>query len=81
MMGNKGAVAARLRLYNTKMCFVNSHLNADKSSCKMRNAEYHLLSNRLAFEVPERSREVELLQWVSRLCLAAATSAVKWTTR
>ncbi|EDQ85859.1 uncharacterized protein MONBRDRAFT_28797 [Monosiga brevicollis MX1] len=48
-VGNKGAVAVRLRLYNTPICFICSHLTAGKSHVAERNQDYHDIYRRIDF--------------------------------
>ncbi|KAF8790383.1 synaptojanin-1-like [Argiope bruennichi] len=47
--GNKGAVAIRMALYNTSMCFVCAHFAAGQSQVLERNADYQEISKRLSF--------------------------------
>jgi phosphatidylinositol-bisphosphatase len=49
MMGNKGAVAARLRLFDSTLCFVNSHLAADSKEVGRRNQDYAEICRRINF--------------------------------
>lgn len=52
-LGNKGAVAVRLRFYFTNLCFVCAHLSAHKSTADVRNAEARLIEDRLSFSLPK----------------------------
>ncbi|GFQ96247.1 synaptojanin-1 [Trichonephila clavata] len=47
--GNKGAVAIRLTLYNTSMCFVCAHFAAGQSQVLERNADFQEISKKLSF--------------------------------
>ena len=49
--GNKGGVAIRFELYDSKLCFINTHLAAHKHNIKERNEQYHTIIDRLNFEV------------------------------
>ncbi|KTW31555.1 hypothetical protein T552_04057 [Pneumocystis carinii B80] len=49
IMGNKGAVAVRLTIWDTVFCFVNSHLAAMKSQVERRNQDFHEICRRLQF--------------------------------
>mmetsp|Transcript_19843 Transcript_19843/g.48556 ORF Transcript_19843/g.48556 Transcript_19843/m.48556 type:complete len:393 (-) Transcript_19843:365-1543(-) len=49
-VGNKGAVAIRLRLFNTSFCFVNAHLAAHREHFDQRNADYRRIINKLQFK-------------------------------
>lgn len=40
LMGNKGGVGVRLRLYNSSLCFVCSHLAAHRDNVRARNDNY-----------------------------------------
>ncbi|OAJ37826.1 hypothetical protein BDEG_21807 [Batrachochytrium dendrobatidis JEL423] len=49
MMGNKGAVGIRLKLFDSYLCFVNAHLAADTSMVDRRNQDYQEICRRLSF--------------------------------
>ncbi|KAL7748627.1 hypothetical protein RI367_006038 [Sorochytrium milnesiophthora] len=49
LMGNKGAVAVRLGLRDSVLCFVNSHLAADMAQLERRNQDFHEIVRRLRF--------------------------------
>ncbi|MES1916436.1 MAG: hypothetical protein MHM6MM_008253 [Cercozoa sp. M6MM] len=55
--GNKGAVAARCRFYQSTYCFVNSHLAAHKENTDGRNSDWFQISSKLRFE-PDLDEEV-----------------------
>lgn len=48
-VGNKGGVAVRFKLHNTRMCFVCSHLAAGKSHVVERNQDMADIARRLDF--------------------------------
>jgi len=47
--GNKGAVGIRFNLFNSSLCFVNSHLAAHQHNSAGRNADYAAICARLLF--------------------------------
>ncbi|CCJ29272.1 unnamed protein product [Pneumocystis jirovecii] len=49
IIGNKGAVAVRLMIWDTVFCFVNSHLAAMISQVGRRNQNFHEICRRLYF--------------------------------
>ena len=49
LMGNKGAVAASLRIHSSTLCLVCSHLASGSSAVDARNLEYAQLLQRIAF--------------------------------
>lgn len=51
MMGNKGAVAIRMRLRDSYFCFVNSHLAADSSQVERRNQDFQDICRRIGFPI------------------------------
>eukprot|EP00049_Salpingoeca_infusionum_P012763 m.236825 g.236825 ORF g.236825 m.236825 type:complete len:1264 (+) comp15265_c0_seq2:330-4121(+) len=48
-VGNKGAVAIRLKFYGTTLCFVCAHLAAGKSHIEDRNRDYREITSKLNF--------------------------------
>lgn len=52
-VGNKGAVAVRMKLGLTSMCFVNSHLAAHMSEVKKRNEDHHMIVEGMNFPVED----------------------------
>lgn len=48
--GNKGGVAIRFQLYDSKLCFVNSHLAAHQNQVAARNSDYHNICKKLSFQ-------------------------------
>jgi len=57
--GNKGAVAVRMTIYDTSICFVNSHLAAHKNNVQGRNSDFRNICKRLRFKSPMRDEEEE----------------------
>ncbi|KAJ1552418.1 hypothetical protein HK405_011401 [Cladochytrium tenue] len=52
MMGNKGAVACRLRYRDSFLCFVNAHLAADPGQVERRNQDQVEIAKRMQFQLP-----------------------------
>ena len=50
MAGNKGAVAIRMEISNTGLCFVTAHLAAGFSNYEERNRDYATISHGLRFQ-------------------------------
>eukprot|EP00457_Paulinella_chromatophora_P003684 gb/GEZN01003692.1/.p1 GENE.gb/GEZN01003692.1/~~gb/GEZN01003692.1/.p1 ORF type:complete len:695 (-),score=82.46 gb/GEZN01003692.1/:30-2060(-) len=50
--GNKGAVVARFKVYDSSMCFVNTHLAAHKGNVQGRNSNYHTIIKKIQFQAP-----------------------------
>ncbi|XP_074662996.1 type II inositol 1,4,5-trisphosphate 5-phosphatase-like [Tubulanus polymorphus] len=48
-MGNKGGVALSLKLYNSSICFVTSHLAAHLEEYERRNQDFHQIYDRMIF--------------------------------
>lgn len=61
--GNKGAVAIRLSLYNTSMCFVCAHFEAGQSKVLERNADYQEISKKLCFPMGRTLESHEYVFW------------------
>ncbi|KAI8923326.1 hypothetical protein BC831DRAFT_501480 [Entophlyctis helioformis] len=57
MMGNKGAVGIRLKLFDSYLCFVNAHLAADTSMVERRNQDYQEICKRLVFQLQSHYRD------------------------
>ncbi|KAI9188722.1 hypothetical protein H9P43_000144 [Blastocladiella emersonii ATCC 22665] len=49
LLGNKGAVAVRLKVHDTRLCFVNCHLAADADQWARRNSDVNEIRRRLWF--------------------------------
>ena len=47
--GNKGAVAIRLKMHNTSMCFVNAHMAAHVEEFERRNEDHDCIFSRTTF--------------------------------
>lgn len=54
IVGNKGAVGIRFKIYNDYVCFVNCHLAAHPNQVLRRNQDLIDLHKRLLFTVPRR---------------------------
>ena len=52
VMGNKGAVAIRLSLHDTSICFVASHFTANKKEVQSRNQDFQVILDKLVFQRP-----------------------------
>lgn len=60
-VGNKGGVGIRLRMFDFSVCFVCAHLPAGQSHVAERNADYHNITDGLAFG---KGRKVNLHDYV-----------------
>ncbi|OUM69912.1 hypothetical protein PIROE2DRAFT_37867, partial [Piromyces sp. E2] len=49
IMGNKGASGIRMMIYDSYVCFVNSHLAADSTQVQRRNEDFRDISKNLQF--------------------------------
>jgi len=56
-LGNKGAVAIRLRLHETELCFVNSHLAAGEGEVQRRNQDYQDIVRSISFLLGSKDNE------------------------
>ncbi|ORX35824.1 DNase I-like protein [Piromyces finnis] len=55
IMGNKGASGIRMMIYDSYVCFVNSHLAADTMQVQRRNEDYRDIAKNLQFPfIPPR---------------------------
>lgn len=62
LMGNKGASCIRMTIKNTPMCFICSHLAADRKKVNERNANYHTIIDKTVFEtVDEDGKNYKIL--------------------
>ncbi|KAJ3350831.1 Type II inositol 1,4,5-trisphosphate 5-phosphatase [Allomyces javanicus] len=50
VLGNKGAVAIRFKVFDTRICMVNSHLAADQNQVERRDSDFHEICRRLMFK-------------------------------
>lgn len=67
-MGNKGAVAVRLRLHASPICFVCCHLAAHQEECQRRNQDFSDVCARLAFPAHDRGlADHEQIFWLGDL--------------
>lgn len=57
--GNKGAIAIRMRLNDSTLCFVNAHLAAHSNHTSMRNKQIGKIMNEISFKVNETQIKVE----------------------
>lgn len=53
--GNKGGVAVRMRLFDSTVCFVNTHLAAHQNNVQGRNSDFHNVCKKLQFSVRSSS--------------------------
>lgn len=69
-IGNKGGVAIRLDLYNTSICFINSHLAAHVEEYHRRNQDYHEICSRIIFnqfQPPRYIKDHDQVYWLGDL--------------
>ncbi|KAI9357958.1 hypothetical protein DFJ73DRAFT_820023 [Zopfochytrium polystomum] len=66
MIGNKGAVACRLRYGDSFLCFVNAHLAADPGMVDRRNADFAEICRRLSFPLLENGLGGEYEKYLKR---------------
>ena len=57
MMGNKGAVGIRLKIFDSYISVVNSHLAADTSMVERRNQDYKDICKRLEFQLQSHYKD------------------------
>ncbi|KAL2912761.1 hypothetical protein HK105_207753 [Polyrhizophydium stewartii] len=69
MMGNKGAVGIRLKLFDSYLCFVNAHLAADVVMVDRRNQDYQEICRRMSFPLQSHYKDymayVQANAWVA----------------
>ncbi|XP_019639348.1 PREDICTED: synaptojanin-1-like [Branchiostoma belcheri] len=61
--GNKGAVAIRMLLFGTSMCFVCSHFAAGQSQVKERNADFMEIARGLSFPMGRTLSSHDYIFW------------------
>lgn len=67
-MGNKGGVGVRLKLHDTTLCFVNSHLAAHTEEVERRNQDYQEICSRMNFKKPPQSiKDHDQVYWLGDL--------------
>eukprot|EP01137_Pigoraptor_chileana_P032379 Opistho-2@21651 len=71
VMGNKGGVAIRFRIYDSDLCFVNSHLAADSGRVDRRNQDYLDICRRTLFTGARNVQftifDADILFWIGDL--------------
>jgi phosphatidylinositol-bisphosphatase len=55
VLGNKGAVSIRFNIYETSVCFVNSHLAAFAHNTERRNQDWADIMKFTSFKILEES--------------------------
>ncbi|GAB5363569.1 hypothetical protein AAMO2058_000894900 [Amorphochlora amoebiformis] len=58
--GNKGAVCARFQLFNSSLCFVNSHLAAHKENIDNRNNDFNKITEKARFSVKTNGNSTKM---------------------
>ena len=61
--GNKGAVACRMEIDSTSVCFVTAHLAAGFSNYDERNRDYHTITSGLHFQRDRHIEDHEVIVW------------------
>eukprot|EP01156_Anaeramoeba_ignava_P022426 Anaeramoba_ignava/c20646_g2_i1.p1 GENE.c20646_g2_i1~~c20646_g2_i1.p1 ORF type:complete len:751 (+),score=175.99 c20646_g2_i1:205-2457(+) len=56
LLGNKGAVGIRFKLYDTKICLINSHLASAFSNVTRRNTDYKNIVKNLLFSTKKQAQ-------------------------
>lgn len=72
VVGLKGGVAVRMELYNSSLCFVNSHLAAHVEEVERRNQDYVDICNRLVFSAASHAsgksiKDHDVVFWIGDL--------------
>ena len=62
--GNKGAVAIRLDISNTSLCFVTAHLAAGFANYEERNRDYKTIAEGLRFQRNRRIEDHNAILWL-----------------
>ena len=70
MMGNKGGVSVRLQFYDSTICIINTHLAAHRENVAGRNADFHNVYNKLAYDIGQEAAKESiqngsLSQWAN----------------
>lgn len=60
--GNKGAVAIRFKIYDSSICFVNSHLAAHQNNTAGRNSDFHNICTRLKFTEGKSKQQYDMFK-------------------
>ena len=64
MAGNKGAVAIRMDVENTSVCFVTAHLAAGFANYEERNKDYSTITSGLRFQRNRSIDDHETVLWL-----------------
>ena len=79
-MGNKGGVAIRFELYQTSICFVNSHFAAHLPEYKKRNRNFHDISKKMIFKEIRPNKRImdhDMIFWLGKSHLEFMNTKVK----
>ena len=79
-MGNKGGVAIRFELYQTSLCFVNSHFAAHLSQYKKRNQNFRDISKKMIFKEIRPNKQImdhDMIFWLGKSHLEFMNTKVK----
>lgn len=66
VMGNKGGVGVRIRLFDQHVCLVSSHLAAHMADVQRRNEDFQEISTRLVFPRTIPPAVGGTLEWIER---------------
>jgi hypothetical protein len=61
-VGNKGSVGVSLKLFETRICFICSHLAANTDQLEKRNSDFRTTKQQLKFQDEKNSNVIELDQ-------------------
>ena len=64
MAGNKGAVAIRMEIDNTSLCFVTAHLAAGFANYEERNRDFRTISHGLRFQRNRSINDHDAVIWL-----------------
>lgn len=70
MMGNKGGAAIRMKLMDSTVCFVCSHLAAHRENVAGRNADFHKICDNIRFKTEDETFGIldhQLIFWIGDL--------------